>query len=79
MKINNWEDLIALAKKHGLKPKEAWERIEKTNLKFLNRKSVAEKELKKGTRVQKLMFPKTNNHENILFAKNIKFGKYKKF
>ena len=35
MKINNWEDLIALAKKHGLKPKEAWERIEKTNLKFL--------------------------------------------
>lgn len=71
MKINNWEDLIALAKKHGLKPKEAWERIEKTNLKFLNRKSVAEKELKKGTRVQKLMFPKTNNHENILFAKNV--------
>ena len=71
MKINNWEDLISLAKKHGLKPKEAWERIEKTNLKFLNRKSVAEKELRKGTRIQKLMFPKTNNYENILFAKNV--------
>jgi hypothetical protein len=47
MKINNWEDLIALAKEQGLTPKEAWERIEKTNLKFLNRKSSAEKELKK--------------------------------
>ena len=71
MKINNWEDLIALAKKQGLTPKEAWERIEKTNLKFLNRKSVAEKELRKGTRIQKLMFPKIDNDENILFAKNV--------
>jgi len=70
MKVNNWEDLIALAKEQGLTPKEAWERIEKTNLKFLNRKSSAEKELKKGTRVQRLMFPK-NNEENILLAKNV--------
>ena len=70
IKINNWEDLIALAKEQGLTPKEAWERIEKTNLKFLNRKSSAEKELKKGTRVQRLMFPK-NNEENILLAKNV--------
>ena len=30
IKINNWEDLIALAKEQGLTPKEAWERIEKT-------------------------------------------------
>ena len=70
MKIDNWEDLIALAKEQGLTPREAWERIEKTNLKFLNRKSTAEKELKKGTRVQRLMFPK-NNEENILLAKNV--------
>ena len=70
MKIDNWEDLIVLAKEQGLTPKEAWERIEKTNLKFLNRKSSAEKELKKGTRVQRLMFPK-NNEENILLAKNV--------
>ena len=75
MKIDNWEDLIVLAKEQGLTPKEAWERIEKTNLKFLNRKSSAEKELKKGTRVQRLMFPK-NNEENIepgkILAENMK-------
>ena len=53
MKINNWEDLIALAKEQGLTPKEAWERIEKTNLKFLNRKSSAEKELKKRNKSTK--------------------------
>ena len=70
MKVDNWEDLIALAKEQGLTPREAWERIEKTNLKFLNRKSTAEKELKKGTRVQRLMFPK-NNEEDILLAKNV--------
>ena len=29
MKIDNWEDLIALAKEQGLTPMEAWERIEK--------------------------------------------------
>ena len=29
MKINNWEDLIALSKKYGLKPKEAWKELKK--------------------------------------------------
>ena len=64
MKVDDWQDLIELAKKQGLTPKEAWERIEKTNLKFLNRKSTAEKELKRGTRIQELLFPKIKK-ENI--------------
>lgn len=71
LKINNWEDLIKLVKDQNLSPKQAWERIERSNLKYLNRKSTAEKELKKGTRIQRLLFPKNNNNENILFAKNV--------
>ena len=71
MKINNWEDLITFAKEQKLTPQQAWERIEKANIKFLNRKSEAEKELKKGTKIQKLMFPKIDNDENIIFAKNL--------
>lgn len=71
MKVDDWQDLIELAKKQGLTPKEAWERIEKTNLKFLNRKSTAEQQLKKGTRIQQLLFPKIKKEENIIYAKNL--------
>ena len=40
-------------------------------LKFLNRKSTAEQQLKKGARIQQLLFPKIKKEENIIYAKNL--------